>query len=128
MSSKLPDRLPIGQFPTPVHELPWLSTQVGRRVIAKRDDLSGLALGGNKARKLAYLVADARDRGCATLVATGFLQSNNCVQAAAAAVRYGLDAVSVSMAPSPTQRAATCSWASSMALPCISPTASRSHD
>ncbi len=93
MSSKLPDRLPIGQFPTPVHELPWLSTQVGRRVIAKRDDLSGLALGGNKARKLAYLVADARDRGCDTLVATGFLQSNNCVQAAAAAVRYGLDAV-----------------------------------
>lgn len=93
MCSKLPDELPIGQFPTPIHELPWLSTQIGRRVIAKRDDLSGLALGGNKARKLGYLVADAIERECDTLVATGFLQSNNCVQAAAAAVRYGLDAV-----------------------------------
>lgn len=93
MTSPRPVGLPIGQFPTPIHELPWLSTRVGRRVLVKRDDLSGLALGGNKARKLAYLVADALDTGCDTLVANGFIQSNNAVQAAAAAVRFGLKAV-----------------------------------
>ena len=88
-----PVALPIGQFPTPLHEMPWLSARLGRRVLVKRDDLSGLALGGNKARKLAYLVADALDSGCDTLVANGFLQSNNAVQVAAAAVRFGLKAV-----------------------------------
>jgi len=93
VTTQRPARLPIGQFPTPIHELPWLTGLIGRRVLAKRDDLSGLALGGNKARKLAYLVADALDTGCDTLVATGFLQSNNAVQAAAAAARFGLDAV-----------------------------------
>lgn len=85
--------VPVGQYPTPLHELPWLSNRIGRRVFVKRDDLSGLALGGNKARKLGYLIADAQARGCDTLISVGFVQSNNVVQAAAAATRFGLKSI-----------------------------------
>lgn len=87
--SRLP-RASLGFFPTPIQALPRLSRLVGREVLIKRDDLSGLAMGGNKARKLRFLVGEAIAQACDTLVATGFLQSNNVVQTAAAAARSGL--------------------------------------
>ncbi|HEY8514898.1 MAG TPA: D-cysteine desulfhydrase family protein [Candidatus Binatia bacterium] len=76
--------------PTPLEEAPRLSEALGVRVLVKRDDQTGLALGGNKARKLALLVADAIERGCDTLIATGGAQSNFARMTAAAAARCGL--------------------------------------
>src|SRR6185503_20935300 len=61
----------------------------------KRDDQTGLAFGGNKTRKLEFLVAEAREQGARTLVTGGALQSNHCRQTAAAAARFGLDCILV---------------------------------
>ena len=88
--ARLP-RVPLAFKPTPVQPLPRLGEFLGRAIMAKRDDLTGLALGGNKARKLEYLIADALAKDCDCVVATGFVQSNNVVQTAAAARRYGLE-------------------------------------
>ena len=88
---KLP-RVDLGHWPTPLHELPRLSAALGGpRLFAKRDDLSGLALGGNKCRKLEYLLADAKQRGVDTLITTGSSQSNFAMQMAAAARKLGME-------------------------------------
>jgi len=85
-------RLPIALLPTPLHALPNLRAALGPntpRLWIKRDDLTGLALGGNKARKLEYLFADARAQGADTLLTCGAAQSNHALQTAAAAGRFG---------------------------------------
>jgi D-cysteine desulfhydrase family pyridoxal phosphate-dependent enzyme len=84
------DRIALAQLPTPLVEAPRLSEALGVHVLVKRDDLTGLALGGNKARKLEHLLADARARGCDTLVAAGGAQSNFARMTAAAAAQLGL--------------------------------------
>lgn len=76
--------------PTPLDFAPRLSAELGVELFVKRDDQTGLALGGNKARKLELLVADAIARGCDTLIATGGAQSNFARMAAAAAAKCGL--------------------------------------
>jgi 1-aminocyclopropane-1-carboxylate deaminase len=84
--------------PSPVHRLERLSEHLGGRVEiwAKRDDCnSGLAYGGNKTRKLEYLVADALAQGCDTLVSIGGVQSNHTRQVAAVAAHLGLKCVLV---------------------------------
>src|SRR5215208_2428521 len=83
--------------PSPVHPLERLSAHLGgAQVWAKRDDCnSGLAFGGNKTRKLEYLVADALAQGCDTLVSIGGVQSNHTRQVAAAAARTGMSCVLV---------------------------------
>jgi D-cysteine desulfhydrase len=81
----------LGFFPTPVMALPRLSARLGGpRLLMKRDDLTGLALGGNKTRKLEFLVGDALAQGCDTLITGGAAQSNHCRQTAAAAAMCGL--------------------------------------
>src|SRR5215218_9904953 len=82
---------------SPVHRLDRLTAHLGgAEVWAKRDDCnSGLAYGGNKTRKLEYLVADALATGCDTLVSIGGVQSNHTRQVAAAAARCGLGCVLV---------------------------------
>jgi D-cysteine desulfhydrase family pyridoxal phosphate-dependent enzyme len=83
-----PDRLPfLTSLPTPLEEAPRLSEALGARILIKRDDLTGLAMGGNKVRKLQYLVADAIDKRCDTLVTAGGAQSNFCRMTAAAAAK-----------------------------------------
>lgn len=82
----------LAHVPTPVDDAPRLSETLGVRVCIKRDDLTGLALGGNKARKLQRLCADAMRQGCDVLVTGGGVQSNHVRQTAAAAARLGLDA------------------------------------
>ena len=91
------DRYPLTFGPSPVHRLERLSAELGGAdVWAKRDDCnSGLAFGGNKTRKLEYLVADARAKGCDTLVSIGGIQSNHTRQVAAAAARTGMGCVLV---------------------------------
>jgi 1-aminocyclopropane-1-carboxylate deaminase len=90
-------RYPLMFGPSPVHPLERLSAHLGgARVWAKRDDCnSGLAFGGNKIRKLEYLVADAIAQGCDTLVSIGGVQSNHTRQVAAAAARVGMKCVLV---------------------------------
>jgi 1-aminocyclopropane-1-carboxylate deaminase len=90
-------RYPLTFGPSPLHRLERLTAHLGGAEIwAKRDDCnSGLAYGGNKTRKLEYLVADALAKGCDTLVSIGGVQSNHTRQVAAAAARAGLRAVLV---------------------------------
>jgi 1-aminocyclopropane-1-carboxylate deaminase len=91
-------RVPLLFGPSPVHRLERLGEHLGGRVEiwAKRDDCnSGLAFGGNKTRKLEYLVADALAEGCDTLVSIGGVQSNHTRQVAAVAARLGLACVLV---------------------------------
>lgn len=91
MAVNLP-RTPLGFFPTPFHELPqFTASQNGPSVYIKRDDLTGLALGGNKTRKLEFLLADALENGCDTIVTAGAAQSNHCRQTAAAAAKLGIE-------------------------------------
>ncbi len=90
MLDELP-RFTLAALPTPVEFLPRLSQALGGpRILVKRDDLTGLAGGGNKARKLEFLVADARARNCDSLITLGGAQSNHCRQTAAAAAKAGL--------------------------------------
>ncbi|HKJ27036.1 MAG TPA: D-cysteine desulfhydrase family protein [Anaerolineales bacterium] len=92
---KLP-RVPLAHLPTPVEELASLSKFLGGpRLLVKRDDQTGLAFGGNKTRKLEYLVAEAQQHDAKTLVTAGAIQSNHCRQTAAAARRTGKDCVLV---------------------------------
>jgi 1-aminocyclopropane-1-carboxylate deaminase len=88
-------RYPLMFGPSPVHPLERLSAHLGGpRIWAKRDDCnSGLAYGGNKVRKLEYLVADALAQGCDTLVSIGGVQSNHTRQVAATAARVGMRCV-----------------------------------
>src|SRR5258705_940619 len=87
---KLP-RFELAQLPTPVEKLARLSHQLGGpELLIKRDDQTGLALGGNKSRKLEFLVGDALAQGADTLVTVGAAQSNHCRQTAAAAAKAGL--------------------------------------
>src|SRR3954465_13890028 len=90
-------RYPLLFGPSPVHRLERLTAHLGGAALwAKREDCnSGLAYGGNKTRKLEYLVADALARGSDPLVSIGGVQSNHPRQVAAAAARTGLGAVLV---------------------------------
>jgi 1-aminocyclopropane-1-carboxylate deaminase len=90
-------RLQLLFGPSPVHPLERLTAHLGGATLwAKRDDCnSGLAYGGNKTRKLEYLVADALAKGCDTLVSIGGVQSNHTRQVAAVAARTGLACVLV---------------------------------
>ena len=101
-----PARVDLGHWPTPLHQLRRLGEALGGPAIwVKRDDLTGLATGGNKTRKLEYLIADALAQGAKTVITAGAVQSNHCRQTAAAAARHGLGCVLVlsSRAPEQTQ-------------------------
>ena len=91
------ERYPLLFGPSPVHRLDRLTSHLGGAALwAKRDDCnSGLAYGGNKTRKLEYLVADALAEGCDTLVSSGGVQSNHTRQVAAVAARTGMGCVLV---------------------------------
>jgi D-cysteine desulfhydrase family pyridoxal phosphate-dependent enzyme len=90
MTNTIP-RIRLAALPTPVEFLPRLSEALGGpRIFIKRDDLTGLAGGGNKTRKLEFLVADALERKSDTIITLGGIQSNHCRQTAAAAARTGL--------------------------------------
>ena len=85
----------LGMFPTPLHRLPNISRELGTNVWIKRDDLCGVALGGNKVRKLEYLLADAKAKGYDLVMTTGQAQSNHAMLTAACAQRLGMDCILV---------------------------------
>ena len=88
-------RAALATLPTPLLAAPRLSDAVGVKIWIKRDDLTGLLLGGNKARKLEFLCGEALARGADTLVTGGGSGSNHVQLTAAAAARLGLDCVVV---------------------------------
>lgn len=88
-------RVELAYLPTPVHRLPRLSSLLGGELWIKRDDLTGLAFGGNKTRKLETLCAAAQNEGADLLITAGAIQSNHCRQTAAAAAKLGLDCILV---------------------------------
>ncbi len=95
MSMGIQPRVRLAQLPTPVQEAPRLRAALGGagrcpRILLKRDDLTGLALGGNKARKLEFLVGDALRAGATHLITAGAAQSNHARMTAAAARVAGL--------------------------------------
>jgi len=86
----------MAHLPTPIEELPRLSAELGGpRLLVKRDDQTGLAFGGNKTRKLEYLLAEAQALDAKTVITGGAIQSNHCRQTAAAAAKIGLDCILV---------------------------------
>ncbi|MGN0775084.1 MAG: 1-aminocyclopropane-1-carboxylate deaminase/D-cysteine desulfhydrase [Candidatus Ventricola sp.] len=84
------DRVSLGVFPTPIQKLENISRILGTQVYVKRDDLTGLGLGGNKVRKLEYLLAQAKKQGAEVVFTTGGAQSNHAMLTAAAARRLGM--------------------------------------
>jgi D-cysteine desulfhydrase family pyridoxal phosphate-dependent enzyme len=100
-------RLNFAHLPTPIEALPHLSDVLGGpRLLIKRDDQTGLAFGGNKTRKLEFLIAEARAQGAKTLISGGALQSNHCRQTAAAAARFGFKCILVLTGNEPKQPSA----------------------
>ncbi|MBU4226171.1 MAG: D-cysteine desulfhydrase family protein [Chloroflexi bacterium] len=89
-------RLKFAHLPTPIEAMPRLSEILGGpRLLVKRDDQTGLAFGGNKTRKLEFLLAEAQAQGAQTLITAGAAQSNHCRQTAAAAARFGFKCILV---------------------------------
>jgi D-cysteine desulfhydrase len=97
-------RLHFAHLPTPIEPLPRLGRTLRQaqgdalnlpRLLVKRDDQTGLAFGGNKTRKLEFLVAEAQAQNARTLITAGAVQSNHCRQTAAAAARFGFDCILV---------------------------------
>ena len=85
-------RIRFAHLPTPIETLPRISEVLGGpHLLVKRDDQTGLAFGGNKTRKLEFLVAEAQAAGADTLISAGALQSNHCRQTAAAAAKFGFE-------------------------------------
>ena len=88
-------RVSLGVFPTPIQRLENISRLLDTNVYIKRDDLSGLGLGGNKVRKLEFLLAQARAQGAELVFTTGGAQSNHAMLTAAAAAKLGMKAILV---------------------------------
>ena len=95
----MPDKLILPQgcgllsFPTPLCRMDGVSSDLGCEVFVKRDDLTGIGFGGNKLRKLDYLIADARQKNCRMLVTSGSLQTNHGMLTAICATKTGLHCV-----------------------------------
>jgi L-cysteate sulfo-lyase len=84
-------RVSLGHLPTPLEPMDRLSELLnGPRLWVKRDDCTGLSSGGNKTRKLEFLMADARQKGADTIITQGATQSNHARQTAAAAAKLGM--------------------------------------
>lgn len=102
MHPREPRRLTLAHLPTPLIELKNLARRLGvPRLLVKRDDLTGLELGGNKIRKLEYVLADALAVGAKTLVTHGGFQSNHCRATAAAGAKLGLNVRLLLRSPEP---------------------------
>ena len=86
-------KVTLGVFPTPIQRLENISSKLNVNIFIKRDDLSGLGLGGNKVRKLEYLLADAKQKNAQVVFTTGGAQSNHAMLTAAAAGKLGMKAI-----------------------------------
>ncbi|HET9554508.1 MAG TPA: D-cysteine desulfhydrase family protein [Anaeromyxobacteraceae bacterium] len=101
--SAAPARIALARLPTPLEPSPRLGAQLGLELLYKRDDLTGLELSGNKARKLEFLLAEALAQGADTVVTLGGVQSNHCRATAFAAARLGLRCELLLRVPDPSK-------------------------
>jgi D-cysteine desulfhydrase len=101
--ASFPPRVSLARLPTPIEQSPRLGAALGIDLLYKRDDLTGLELSGNKARKLEFLLAEAEAGGADTLVTCGGVQSNHCRATAFAAAKRGLSAVLLLRVPDPAR-------------------------
>lgn len=90
-----PNKLHLGQFPTPMHRLDNMSRVLDRNIYIKRDDMTGVSTGGNKVRKLEYLLYDAKEKGADYVLTTGGAQSNHAMLTAACCNKIGIKAILV---------------------------------
>ena len=88
-------RIHLGILPTPFYKLENISKRLGKNIYIKRDDMTGISLGGNKVRKLEFLLADAKEQGCDYVITTGGAQSNHAMLTAACANKIGMKAILV---------------------------------
>jgi D-cysteine desulfhydrase family pyridoxal phosphate-dependent enzyme len=89
-------RIKFAHLPTPIEAMPRLSAHLnGPQLFVKRDDQTGLGMGGNKTRKLEFVLAQALDAGAKTLITVGGIQSNHCCQTASLAAKFGLRCILV---------------------------------
>jgi D-cysteine desulfhydrase len=96
MQIKLPPKIKLANLPTPIEKLERLSVEWGGpEIYVKRDDLTGMALSGNKIRKLEFVFADAKAKGANLLITCGGIQSNHARATAVAATRLGMKSVLV---------------------------------
>ena len=86
-------RISLAQLPTPFYKLNNVSAAIGRNVFIKRDDMTGVSLGGNKVRKLEYLLAEAKEQGCDVVITTGGAQSNHAMLTAACCRMLGMEPI-----------------------------------
>lgn len=106
LAARLP-RLALGEFPTPLDEHLWQGGTAGpATLLVKRDDLSGAAYGGNKVRKLEYLLADARLQGCDAVLTYGSAGSNHALATSVYAHQIGLACYAVLLDQPPTPKVA----------------------
>lgn len=99
-------KVPFLQLPTPLEYLPRISEDLGICLYIKRDDLTSLGAGGNKLRKLEYLLYDARQKGATTLLTMGGAQTNHGRLTAAVAAKYGMKCVIVCVDEDPGELSA----------------------
>ena len=86
-------RIPLAVLPTPIQKLENISRLLNTNVYIKRDDLTGIGLGGNKVRKLEFLLADAKRKGAEVVFTTGGAQSNHAMLTAACAKKLGMEPI-----------------------------------
>ena len=102
--------VPLGLLPTPLYKLENLSRQLRKELYIKRDDMIGVALGGNKVRKLEFLLADAKRKGAEVVFTTGSAQSNHAMLTAACAKKLGMEPILILKKRGVTERKATSCW------------------
>lgn len=100
------EKVPFLHLPTPIEYLPGVSADLGVEFYIKRDDLTNLGVGGNKLRKLEYLLKDARDQGATMLLTLGGAQTNHGRLTAAVAAKYGMKCTIVCVDPYPGELSA----------------------
>ena len=88
-------RIPFAVLPTPLYKLEAISREYGKNIYIKRDDMIGVALGGNKVRKLEFLLADAHANGADVVLTAGGPQSNHAMLTAACAAKLGMKSILV---------------------------------
>ena len=103
-------RIPLAVLPTPIQKLENISRILGTNVYIKRDDLTGIGLGGNKVRKLEFLLADAKRQGAEVVFTTGGAQSNHAMLTAACAKTLGMEPSLILTKRGVTERKATSCW------------------
>ena len=92
-------RIPLAVLPTPIQKLENISRLLGTNIYIKRDDLTGIGLGGNKVRKLEFLLADAKRQGAEVVFTTGGAQPNHAMRTAACAKKRGMPSAPMALEP-----------------------------